>query len=327
MEDYSWALIESDPGVFTELIESLGVKGVQVEECWECSEEELQRHKPVYGIIFLFKYGGETKGIQIPQPKYVGDVPNLFFANQVINNACATQAILSILMNIKDTNSVDLGPMLTEFKKNVADLPSKIKGVAIGNHEEIRKVHNNFHRTESITVTKEALHSEDIYHFISYVPFEGHLYELDGLKSVPIDWGEVTEEDWLAKVIQIIKTRISRYQEGEIHFSLMAAVGNKKQLYEAEIKKLKQLKSEILSTCPADSESKLAEIECEISNYEEQILNQQSMFQSWRAENARRRHDYIPFLYNLLKILAEKDKLLPLIDRAKMSAEKKSAKS
>jgi ubiquitin carboxyl-terminal hydrolase L5 len=49
----------------------------------------------IYGFIFLFKW---TKNIEKKDALTDYD-PELFFARQIVNNACATQAILSVLLN------------------------------------------------------------------------------------------------------------------------------------------------------------------------------------------------------------------------------------
>jgi ubiquitin carboxyl-terminal hydrolase L5 len=105
-----WSTIESDPGVFTELIRGFGVDNVQVEELYCLDFDQLNDFKPIYGLIFLFKYrpGEEISG------KFDTTSNDVYFSQQVISNACATQAIVNLLLNL-DHSEVKLGPILDNF--------------------------------------------------------------------------------------------------------------------------------------------------------------------------------------------------------------------
>lgn len=49
---------------------------------------------------------------------------NMFFAAQTIQNACGTQALLSVLLN-KD-GEIDIGPQLREFKEFTTAFPADV---------------------------------------------------------------------------------------------------------------------------------------------------------------------------------------------------------
>lgn len=165
--------------------------------------------RPIHGLIFLFKWVQDDE----PSGSIVQDsrLEKIFFAKQVINNACATQAILSILLNSRHAD-VQLGPTLSEFKDFCMSFDANMKGLALSNSQVIRTVHNSFARQTLFEFdSKLASKDDDVYHFVGYMPIDGRLYELDGLKAGPIDLGAVPQEsDWLDVCRPIIEKRIQK---------------------------------------------------------------------------------------------------------------------
>lgn len=86
-------------------------------------------------------------------------------------------------------------------------MPFKEKGLSIGNCEQIRVAHNSFARQDPFVMDETEVPAgkdDDVFHFISFVPHKGQLYELDGLQAGPISFGPCTEEDWLGKAREAI---------------------------------------------------------------------------------------------------------------------------
>lgn len=287
-------------GVFTALIEDIGVQGVQVEELYTLDEQQFADLSPVYGLVFLFKYES-NHGEDAERPVFAGEEDGLFFAKQVISNACATQAILSILLNSQD---IELGETLSEFKAFTSDFPSDLKGLAISNSDKIRLAHNSFARAEPFVVEeRKATEDDDVYHFVAYVPVNGKVYELDGLREGPICLGEVpdgeNQDSWLQVACPVIQKRIEKYATSEIRFNLLALVRNRIQTYEEQLQAIIEA---------GGSEQQAAQIQADLAA-------EQQKRENWALENKRRKHNYIPFIIQLLKTLAEKKHLEPLIQQ------------
>lgn len=69
------------------------------------------------------------------------------------------------------------------------------------------------------------------------------------------------------------------------------------------------------------------EVNDEICRLQSLIASEEEKTQRYRIENARRRHNYTPFIVELLKILAKEDKLVPLVEKCvKEANERKTAK-
>lgn len=252
-----WLELESDPGLFTLLVEDFGVKGVQVEEIYDL---QSKCPSPVYGFIFLFKWIEERRSRRkvntlVDETSVIDEeiVNDMFFAHQLIPNSCATHALLSVLLNC---SGVELGTTLSRIKAFTKGFSPESKGYAIGNAPELARAHNSHARPEPRHLPEKqngisAVRTMEAFHFVSYVPIKDRLFELDGLKAYPIDhgpWGE--EEEWTDKARRVIMERIGLATAGEpyhdIRFNLMAVVPDRRMKYESKLEVLKRNRQTVL---------------------------------------------------------------------------------
>nr|CAB3225068.1 ubiquitin carboxyl-terminal hydrolase BAP1-like [Phallusia mammillata] len=235
-----WKELESDPGLFTLLVEDFGVQGIQVEEVYDL-QKPIQGK--VFGFIFLFKWsevGRSRRKVQsTTDDQFCTNeeiVNGMFFAHQLIPNSCATHALLSVLLNCEDIN---LGNLLTRFKMDTSNFGPEMKGFSIGNVPELAAVHSKHARPESNPVSDtmsdkpngitSSVRTMEAFHYTCYLPLRGHLFELDGLKPFPIDHGPLpTNETWHDMARRVVSDRIKLATGGEqchdIRNNLMAVV-------------------------------------------------------------------------------------------------------
>lgn len=131
-----------------------------------------------------------------------------------------------------------------------------MQGLAIGNTPELARAHNSHavpqpprascdRNDRNASFTASSRYSAEAFHFVSYVPIQGRLFELDGLKPYPIDHGPWSEnEEWTELFRRVILDRIGSATSGgepyhDIRFSLMVVVPDKRTVLSQRIRLLK----------------------------------------------------------------------------------------
>ncbi|KAJ2362883.1 hypothetical protein IW150_006886, partial [Coemansia sp. RSA 2607] len=316
-ENDNWCLIESDPGVFTELIQSMGVRDVQVEELISLDSAAVRELEPVYGLIFLFKWQSGGSSPHKEGENNAQDTSDVYFAQQVVPNACATQAILSVLLN---RSEIDLGPMLRDFREFSAELPPDMRGLALSNSDALRTAHNAFVGPDAFLSEQSgrpATESDDVFHFVSYVPVGGRLYELDGLRPGPVDHGAT--DDWVARAAEVIQARMAEFG-AELRFSLMAVVGDRRAALGKRVSsidasiarlltQLERLRLDAGGAKREQLQSQIGRLNVERADLEHMVQVEEGKLARYRRDNALRKHNFVPLVYQLVRAMAKKDVL------------------
>ncbi|KAL0579761.1 hypothetical protein V5O48_002255 [Marasmius crinis-equi] len=275
-----WQLTESDPGVFTELLKTLGVPFI-VDDLYSLDEDSLAALQPLHALIFLFKWVPQSSDHK-PAGKYDSEFAG-FFAHQVVNNACATLAVLNALGNVP---SLKCGQQLEDLMSFTTGMDPDTRGVVITSSDWLREAHNSLSPPSAISLDGLGLSkkSEDAYHFVVYLPVMGALYELDGLKPHAVTHGPFDDAKggWLA---------LAR---------LLALRDDPLPTLQTELKNLQS----------SGKESDAAELVVKIAN-------ENHKRERWAFENSLRRHNHVGLVHGLLVALAKAGKLGPSKESAK----------
>ncbi|KZT65964.1 cysteine proteinase [Daedalea quercina L-15889] len=305
-EQSGWQLTESDPGVFTELLKTLGVPLI-VDDLYSLDSASLAEIQPIHAFVFLFKWVGSSAGPTAGQ--YDPDFPG-FFAHQVVNNACATLAVMNAIGNIP---GLPMGSQLADLISFTTGMDAQTRGMTITSSDWLREAHNALSPPSAISLDGLGLSktAEDAYHFIVYMPYMGCVYEFDGLKQYPVNHGAFSEsgEGWVAKAREVIEARIGTYPPGALEFSLLA-------LHEDPVPRLQAQLAELQA---AGRQTEAGELIVRLST-------ENSKRERWNFENSLRRHNYVGLIHALLVALAKSGKLNAAKEGAKKALQERIEK-
>ncbi|KAL4882327.1 hypothetical protein BJY04DRAFT_217246 [Aspergillus karnatakaensis] len=227
--------LDSDPAFFNVMLREFGVTGVKVQEVFSVEDDALPNlNRPVYGVIFLFRWHEDD-----PEKQEASCPEGLWFANQTTSNACASVALLNIVNNIE---GADLGDILQSFREFTMPFTPALRGDAINNFEFVKRIHNSFARKMDILKSDLQLKNEAQskrnrskkrgreepdadagFHFIAFVPALEKVWKFDGLERQPQAVGELDpDKDWLRLVMPDIRRRMQDYESDQIEFSILS---------------------------------------------------------------------------------------------------------
>ena len=164
----------------------------------------------------------------------------------------------------------------------------------------IRATHNSFARSDPFQSdeTRAATEDDEVYHFISFAVINDALLELDGLQPGPINHGPCTDDAFPAKVLSLLRDRISNsFSTGEIRFNLLAVTKDPRVALR------------------------------ESGNTQELELEERKR-RKWARENTLRRHNFVNMVYLVAKAVVEqsvkeKGNIDDLIEEGRKSAQRR----
>lgn len=212
-EEFEWPPLESNPEVFTQYMQKVGMPAKwAVGEIFGFDEELLAfLPQPVLAVI------ANVERLKKTDDKERGDAslaPDVFYMHQsgTLDNACGIIACIhSLFNNLDQTGPPAADSVLGKHLAATASLTPESRAAALERNTEFQVAHAG----AAAEGQSEAISSDQSkvkHHFIAFVLSKGRLLELDGTKRGPLVVAEKCD-DVLRGSIAAIKERLAK---GEI---------------------------------------------------------------------------------------------------------------
>lgn len=219
--------MESNPEIMNKYLAKLGVsdKWRMVDVIGLEGEALSWVPRPVLALVLLFPLSDayeqhrteEESELAQKNPQPPKDV---FHLRQVLSNICGTIALVHSVAN--NTHNIEVADgLLKKYLKDAQGLDAAAKGALLENSTAILEAYREIVHAES--PEGEDVNETPNNHFVTFIHKDGHLFELDGRKSFPIDHGPTTPENLLEDAAKICRQFIDR-EPDNIGFNIVALV-------------------------------------------------------------------------------------------------------
>lgn len=212
--------MESNPEVWNTFMSSMGVAGGWgFTDVFGLDPELLMMvPQPVSAVMLLYPISENTEKLGIEKLAGNSAVSDgVFFMKQTVGNACGTVGILHSLLN--NTSRIQIGDILSKFKTDCVSVDPAERADLLANSEVIAGKHAQ--AASSGQTAAPSAEEKVRLHFIAFVSVDGALYELDGRKERPVNWGPCSEDELLSEAAAACKGYMACDPE-EMRFTVVA---------------------------------------------------------------------------------------------------------
>ncbi|XP_063986407.1 ubiquitin carboxyl-terminal hydrolase isozyme L3 [Diachasmimorpha longicaudata] len=222
--------LESNPEVMTKFIHQLGVPDkFSLVDVYGLDGDLLAMvPRPVLALILLYPDCGKASAYTADLVTKIKDEgqevsPNVFHMEQSVSNACGTVALVHAIANNQDRIDLDDG-ILKTFLEKAKDLSFSERGeLLVNTASKIIDAHEQLAQEGQTQAPQED--APVYHHFVAFVEKDGSLYELDGRKPFPINYGPTTKDDLLENATKVCGEYMARDPE-EVRFTMIALVAD-----------------------------------------------------------------------------------------------------